>query len=434
MNWDTRETIFALATGRGGAIAIVRISGPDTSSLIDRMSDRGRPPPRRATRRAIRASDGEIIDRGLVLWFPGPASYTGEDCAELHLHAGPAVVDAVLVTLAAFGARAAEPGEFTKRAFLAGRVDLVEAEGIADLVAAETEEQRRQALAQSDGALSTIFVRWSERVRQMLARQEASIDFPDEVADGEDGGNDMGDEFRSLAVELGVHLDHGHAAERLRDGLVVVLAGAPNVGKSSLMNRLAGREVAIVAPVPGTTRDRLETRVVIAGVPVTLVDTAGLRATDDFVEAEGVRRARNALDEADLVILVRTADAIATERPEEDAQALVVVNRIDEDPAPTGFLGVSATRGDNLDEFRARLAARVRGLAGRREQPFATRARHRSCIADARDALLAAAEQDTPELRGEDLRRAHTSLGRLTGAVGVEDILGDIFSTFCIGK
>ena len=434
MSRETNDTIFALASGRGGSIAIVRVSGSKTGSVIDRMSGHPRPAARRAAYRAIQASDGEIIDRGLVLWFPGPASYTGEDCAELQLHAGPAVVEAVLTTLTELGARSAEPGEFTKRAFLAGRIDLVEAEGIADLIAAETEDQRRQALAQTEGALSTVFAGWSDRLRHMLARQEASIDFPDETTNDESGRDQMRIEIERLATELDTHLEDGRAAERLRDGLLVVLAGAPNVGKSSLMNRLAGRDVAIVAPVAGTTRDRLETRIVIADVPITLVDTAGLRATDDLVEAEGVRRARNALAEADLVILVRTADTVTSEEPDADPRTILVVNRIDEHPAPDGVLGVSATRGDNVDQFRTYLAARVRSLARRGEQPVATRARHRSCIHEARMSLLAAAAQEMPELLGEDLRRALGNFGRLTGTVGVEDILGDIFSTFCIGK
>ena len=434
MSGRRNDTIFALASGRGGSIAVVRISGRDTVSMIERMSGQGRPAPRRAAYRAVHTPDGEIIDRGLVLWFPGPASYTGEDCAEFQLHAGPAIIEAVMATLTRLGARAAERGEFTLRAFLAGRIDLIEAEGIADLIAAETEEQRRQALAQAEGALSTVFAGWSDRLRQMLARQEALIDFPDETISDASGDDRMSGETMRLAAELGTHLEHGRTAERLRDGIVIVLAGAPNVGKSSLMNRLAWRDVAIVAPTPGTTRDRLEARVVISDVPVTLIDTAGLRSTDDLVEAEGVRRTRSALEEADLVILVRTAGTITEEDLAGDPRVVLVVNRIDEHPAPDGLLGVSATRGDHLDALRTHLANRVHTLARRREQPVATRARHRSCIEEARVSLLAAAAQEMPELRGEDLRRALASLGRLTGRVGVEDILGDIFSTFCIGK
>ncbi len=434
MSGRRSDTIFALASGRGGASAVVRTSGPDTGSMIERMAGPVRPAPRRAAYRAVHTLDGEIIDRGLVLWFPGPASYTGEDCAELQLHAGPAIIEAVLATLIGLGARAADRGEFTLRAFLAGRVDLIEAEGIADLIAAETDEQRRQALAQAEGALSTVFVGWSDRLKQMLARQEALIDFPDETISDASADDWMSVETMRLAADLDTHLEHGRTAERLRDGIVIVLAGAPNVGKSSLMNRLALRDVAIVAPTPGTTRDRLEARVVISDVPVTLIDTAGLRSTDDLVEAEGVRRTRSALEDADLVILVRTAGTITEKDLAGDPRVVLVVNRIDEHPAPDGLLGVSATRGDHLDALRAHLATRVRSLARRREQPVATRARHRSCIEDARVSLLAAAAQEMPELRGEDLRRALASLGRLTGRVGVEDILSDIFSTFCIGK
>ena len=425
------DTIFALASGRGGTIAVIRISGPDSGVIVDRLCH-PRPKPRCAAYRAIHSADGEMIDKGLVLWFPGPASYTGEDCAEFQLHAGPAVVDAALGALSGCGARAAEPGEFTRRAFLFGRIDLVEAEGIADLIASETDDQRRQALAQSNGALSQVFAGWSDRVRRLLSLQEAAIDFPEEVGETED--RQATTEIAAMAQELEIHLEQSRSAERLRDGLTIVLAGEPNVGKSSLMNQLAGRDVAIVAPTPGTTRDRVEARILIEGVPVTLIDTAGLRQTSDLVEAEGVRRAREAFDAADLAVLVRTASTIEPGDLALNDRILLVINRVDEVPAPGGMLGVSATRGDNLDQLRERLGELVRRFAGRRDQPVSTRARHRTCVEETRSALLAAAAQPLPELRGEDLRRALRSLGRLTGLVGVEDVLDDIFSSFCIGK
>lgn len=289
---DAERTIFALATGTGrAAIAIIRISGPGCGALLEAICRRALPEPRRATLRSLwRAED--LLDRALVLWFPAPHSYTGEDGAELHLHAGPAVIDAVAEALVSLGAYPAEPGEFTRRAFSNGRLDLLEAEGIADLVEAETQAQRRQALRQTEGALSTLYDGWAQRLRLILAQQEALIDFPDEdlPAEVEDV---LLRELADLGLELRAHLAAGGPGERLRRGLVFAVIGEPNVGKSSLVNALAQRDAAIVSARAGTTRDALEIRVVLGDVPVTLVDTAGLRETVDEVEAEGVRRARS---------------------------------------------------------------------------------------------------------------------------------------------
>src|SRR5580692_4455742 len=297
-----QDTIFAIASGAGrAAIAVMRLSGPDSATMLRALAGR-LPPPRHASLQRLRDAAGEELDHALVLWLPAPASYTGEDSAELHLHGGRAVIDGVADALVALGARPAEPGEFTRRAFLNGRMDLIEAEAIGDLVDAETSAQRAQALRQLDGALGVIYRDWAERLRVLLAQQEALIDFPDEDLPVETEALALG-ELAALTREIGAHLDDGRRGERLREGLVFAVTGAPNVGKSSLVNALAERDVAIVSELPGTTRDTLEARVVFGGVPVTLVDTAGLRETQDAIEAEGVRRARARAAAADLVIV-----------------------------------------------------------------------------------------------------------------------------------
>src|SRR5580698_10286029 len=297
------DTIFAVASGAGrAAIAVMRISGPASGAVLRALAGR-LPAPRRASLRRLRDADGAELDRALVLWLPGPGSYTGEDAAELHLHGGRAVIEGVADALVALGARPAEPGEFTRRAFLNGRMDLTECEAVHDLITAETDAQRRQALRQLDGALGTLYRGWSDRLRLLLAQQEALIDFPDEDLPPEVEAQVLG-ELEALQREVTAHLDDDRRGERLREGLVFAITGRPNVGKSSLMNALAERDVAIVSATPGTTRDAIETRIVLAGVPVTLVDTAGLRDTTDPIEAEGVRRARARAASADLVLEV----------------------------------------------------------------------------------------------------------------------------------
>jgi tRNA modification GTPase len=368
----------------------------------------------------------------MVVWLPAPGSYTGEDSAELYLHGGRAVLAGVADALVALGARPAEPGEFTRRAFLNGRMDLTEAEAVHDLIAAETEAQRRQALRQLDGALGTLYGGWADRLRLLLAQQEALIDFPDEDLPPEVEAQ-VHRELAALQQELAAHLDDGRRGERLREGLVFAVTGQPNVGKSSLVNALAERDVAIVTPIPGTTRDALETRVVLGGVPVTLVDTAGLRDTVDEIEAEGVRRARARAATADLVVAVTEAgEAVAA----SDGQSLVVVaNKIDlGGSVPADAIAVSALTGEGLDALRARLAAAARSLTESAGPPPLTQARHRAALQEAVARLAGAQMADLPELRAEDLRLALRSLGRITGAVGVEDILDTLFARFCIGK
>jgi len=424
-------TIFALASGSvPAAIAVMRLSGPESGDILRALCGGRLPAPRRLSLRRLLGAGGVVLDQAMVAWLPGPGTYTGEDCAELMLHGGRAVIDGVAAALVTLGARPAEPGEFTRRAFLNGRMDLTEAEGVHDLIAAETEAQRRQALRQLDGALGATYTGWTERLRVMLAQQEALIDFPDEDLPPEVEAR-MLDDLVGLCTAIGVHLDDGHRGEKLREGLFFAITGAPNVGKSSLINALAGRDVAIVSAVPGTTRDALEARVVLGGVPVTLVDTAGLRDTVDPIEAEGVRRARARAGEADLVIaVIEAGEAMPSPDP-----GLVVANKVDlGQAAAMGAVPVSARTGQGLDDLRARLSDIARTLTETAGSPPLTRARHRAALEEALACLRAARDATLPELRGEDLRQALRAIGRITGHVGVEDILDTLFAAFCIGK
>ena len=471
------DTIFAVASGAGqAAIAVMRLSGRESHAILASLCGRV-PPPRRASFRRLRDAAGGELDQGVVVWLPGPGSYTGEDTAELYLHGGRAVLTGVADALVASGARPAEPGEFTRRAFLNGRMDLTAAEAVHDLVAAETEAQRRQALRQLDGALGTLYSGWADRLRLLLAQQEALIDFPDEDLPPEVEAQVVG-ELAALQREVAEHLDDGRRGERLRDGLVFAITGRPNVGKSSLMNALAGRDVAIVSATPGTTRDALEARVVLGGVPVTLVDTAGLRDAADEIEAEGVRRARARAAAADLVVVVEETtrygevgrQAAAEEAVEEAATTppplagggwgegavdrqepsppnplprgegeiaacIMVANKIDlGGTVPQRAIGVSALTGEGVAALRDRLAAAARALTESAGPPPLTQARHRSALQEAEARLAGARLADLPELRAEDLRLALRALGRITGSVGVEDILDTLFARFCIGK
>jgi len=427
------DTIFALASGSArAAIAVMRISGPKAGPAATALCGGTLPAPRHASLRRLRDRTNATLDHALVLWFPSHGTYTGEDCAELHLHGGRAVIDGVADALVAAGLRPAEPGEFTRRAFLNGRMDLVEAEAVHDLIAAETEAQRRQALRQMEGALGALYQDWADRLRGILAYQEALIDFPDEDLPAEVEAQLLAT-LRSIRTEIGAHLDDAGRGEKLRDGLFFAITGAPNVGKSTLVNALSGRDVAIVSHLPGTTRDALETRVILGGVPVTLVDTAGLRKTTDVVEAEGVRRARARARDADLVITV-----VETGSPSPEVtpgRHILVANKADLAPVgPSGALRISARTGFGMDVLRARLAQAAREMTESSGPPPLTRARHRAALLAAAERLDAAEQADLPELRGEDLRMAMRAIGRITGQVGVEDILDTVFSSFCIGK
>lgn len=435
------DTIVALASGAGRAgVAVIRLSGPGAGAVLRALTDRDLPKPRIATRMAFCAPDGGLsLDDGLALWFPGPHSFTGEDVAELQVHGGPAVIAAIIdASLSQPGVRVAEPGEYTRRAFENGKLDLAEAEGLADLVDAETEGQRRQALRQRRGALSAVYEGWRARLIEAAALIEAEIDFPDEDLPGALAQR-AGPILQALADDMSRHLDDAHCGERIRDGYRIAIIGPPNAGKSSLLNALAQREAAIVSDIPGTTRDVVEVRLVLAGYPVWIADTAGLREAADAIEAEGVRRALARAEEADLRIGVVEAGA---EPPASLTAALqpgdlLVRSKADLRPQ-SGADGplVSSTTGAGVAELEALLARRVAAALGREEVPVLTRARHRRLVEEARGALLRAipALDAGPELAAEDVRVAADQIGRLTGRIDVEDLLGEIFSSFCIGK
>ena len=436
---ETRaETIYAPATAPGrAAIAIIRLSGPQAGAALAALAA-GLPPPRVA--RHVRFCDpdtDEELDDGLALWFPAPHSVTGEDVAELHLHGSRAVLAAVMAVLSRRGLRLAEPGEFTRRAFLNNKLDLTQAEAVADLAAAETEAQRRQALRQLDGHLGDIYRGWGERLLRLLAHLEAAIDFPDEDLPPEIEA-EVAAGARALADELEVHLADRHRGERLRDGIAVAILGPPNAGKSSLLNTLARREAAITSPIAGTTRDVIEVAIDLAGYPVVLADTAGLRDSADVIEQEGLRRALKRAEEAELRLFVfdatRPQDARgAAQWPGPDT--LLVANKIDlaRERVCAGAIAASALTGDGLPELIAALSSRIAQIYDV-TAPVLTRARHREALETALDALGRSLEADLPELRAEDLRLAWRNLGRITGRVDVEDLLDVIFRDFCLGK
>ena len=426
------DTIFALASGAGrSAIAIIRLSGDRTGAMLEHLCGT-LPLARRASLRSLRDTAGALLDRALILWLPGPASYTGEDMAELHLHGGRAVVQAVTDALLAAGARPADAGEFTRRAFLAGRMDLLEAEAIADLTAADTQTQRLRALRQMDGEAAALVAGWAASLTRCLAFREALIDFPeDNLPDTVEA--QLHADIAALTADISRHLDRAPIGESVRNGLVFAISGAPNVGKSSLFNALAQRDIAIVSPVPGTTRDTLEVLLDLGGVAVTLVDTAGLRDTDDTIEAEGVRRARARADSADLVLLVVEAGQPIPDHPSMP-ETLIIASKTDLAPAPDGTHGLSVHTGAGLEDLSATLVRHARRLVQADDMPLLSRARHVAALRETLTCLHAALACDMSELQGEDLRLALRSLGRLSGQVDTEAVLDVVFSAFCIGK
>ncbi|WIW46542.1 tRNA uridine-5-carboxymethylaminomethyl(34) synthesis GTPase MnmE [Bradyrhizobium sp. 62B] len=447
------QTIFALSSGRApSAIAVVRVSGSQAGKVLTMLAGK-LPAPRQASRRVLRDRAGEPIDDAMVLWFPGPASATGEDVAEFHTHGGRAVL-ATLLTSVSFipNTRAAEPGEFTRRAFENGKLDLTEAEGLDDLIHADTDRQRRQALRQLQGLLGDRARDWRERIIEASALIEAGIDFSDE---GDVPAELMApaiSAIKALHDEIAKVLATQAHSERLRDGLVVAIAGEPNVGKSTLMNQLARREVAIVSPHAGTTRDVIEVQLDLDGYPVTVIDTAGIRETDDPVEQEGVRRARARAEDADLVLwLVEPEQAVdpvplqslqnsGTESDRSGGPVWIVRNKIDlrraGGSAAPGEFAISARKGDGVPELVEALVKFAAEFFGASEGAVVTRARQRDLLSRASDSLRRSLElvEEGEELAAEELRAAAYALGRLLGRVDVEDVLGAIFQKFCIGK
>lgn len=431
------DTIFALSSGYPpSGVAVIRLSGPRSRFALETIA--GDLPPARVASLRIMADprNGAEIDRGLVLWFPAPASFTGEDCAEFHIHGGVAVIAAMLEVLSNLpGLRMAQAGEFSRRAFENGKLDLTELEGLADLVAAQTEAQRRQAVAQAGGVLRRKLEAWRERIISLRASMEAAFDFADEDDVPDDVGSDVWRRAGQLAGEIKDFLEDGNAGEIIRDGFQIVLMGAPNSGKSSLLNALARREAAIVSPEAGTTRDLVEVSLDLSGFKVVLVDTAGIRETEGFVEQEGMRRARERAHAADLVIWLTPVSA-EEDAPEPAIAAPLLSVRSKDDSGELREGSVSVVREGGLDWLVARITSLVAGTGVPVEAAAVTRARHREVLLSCAGLLERASVSEflAPEVRSELLRSAGDEIGRITGKVDVEDLLDRIFAEFCIGK
>lgn len=426
------DTIFALATPPGrAAVAVLRISGPQTADILSSLGAGGLTP-RRAGLRSLKDARGGEIDQALVLRFIAPNSFSGEDLAELHLHGGFAVVEAIVERLLQLGLRLAEPGEFTRRAFENGKLDLTQAEAVADLIDAETSAQRDQALRQLDGALSRRYDGWRNQLIHILAMLEAAVDFPDEELPENEAERALPG-IDGLIADLEAALTDGQRGERIRTGFRIALTGAPNAGKSSLFNALIGRDAAIVTPIAGTTRDIIEASLVLGGRKVLIADTAGLRETDDIIEAEGVARARAWAEAADLTLLLSPVDEAMPDRPPGVWQIRTKADLGLEAGA------VSTATGQGIPELIERLEAAVIAATTGDDFPVATQARHRGRLVEAHGHLLRARQNlgdsgASPELAAEDVRLAIRALEAITGRVDVESVLDVIFSSFCIGK
>jgi tRNA modification GTPase len=436
------DTIFAIASGTGrAAITVLRLSGPTTRLIVKSITQK-LPEPRTAALASFRdPGTGEVIDKGLVIFFPAPKSFTGEDYAEFHIHGGRAVVAGLIKTIGGMeGTRAAEPGEFTRRALTNGKMDLSEVEGLADLINAETEWQRRQALRQTEGVLGRQAATWGDALVEAAALLAAEIDFPEEEGVPGDAGRRAAKILAPVLAGLKMELAMGRAAERLREGVTIVIAGPPNAGKSTLLNVLARRDVAIVSPFAGTTRDIIEIHFDLGGCPVTLIDTAGLRESADAVEQIGVARARDKATAADLILWL--SEACAPVPPGiTGGEVWQVFTKSDLWPVEdslsfTGGFPISAETGENIDLLIKKMEDFARSLVSDGHAGLIARERHRKAFENAARALerFLANPNALAELLAEDVSAAMFSLQRLTGAVDVEDILGEIFSRFCIGK
>ncbi|WP_281299930.1 MULTISPECIES: tRNA uridine-5-carboxymethylaminomethyl(34) synthesis GTPase MnmE [unclassified Iodidimonas] len=463
------DSIFALASGHGRAgVSVVRLSGPRVMAALASLTRKKPPPPRLASvRRLYDPQSGALLDEALILVFAAPASFTGEDVVELHLHGGRAVVASVLEVLSRIkGLRGAEPGEFTRRAFEQGRMDLTEAEAINDLVMAETAAQQQQALRQMGGALGRIYEDWRLRLMNAYARIEADIDFPDEDLP-EDMVETLRPDLMRLLDEISTHLGDDHRGERLREGVSIVLLGAPNVGKSSLLNALSKKDAAIVSDIAGTTRDVIEVQMNLSGYPASLIDTAGIREAGDSIESEGVRRALDKAHQADIrVLLLDAAAHIIMEEDDSEHHApvfdlsqlpadlarlrddadIILLNKADQlghppyghQPGDERLFVISVTADRGIADVLEALSHRVMDLCDVREAPALTRIRHRQALEEAQACLQrymrADADHRDPVLAAEDIRMAARAVGRITGRVDVESMLDIVFSSFCIGK
>jgi tRNA modification GTPase len=429
------DTIFAPGTGAGrAAIAVIRLSGPGTPEIVEAMTG-GLPAPRLARFATLRDPEsGEALDQGLALFFPSPGSPTGEDYAELHIHGGRAVVDAVLKTLSR-RARAAEPGEFARRGFANGKLDLSQAEALADLVDAQTEAQRRQALRVAGGALRRQVEAWRATLIDALALVEAELDFSDEADVSAFDHARLHGLLAPALAEMRRALAEAPASERMREGFLVMLLGPPNAGKSTLINALTNRDLAIVAETPGTTRDMIEAHLDLDGLPVTVVDTAGLRDAADAIERIGVDRVLGRVGTADLILWLSPDGEAPPEDLAPEVERLRVATKVDLSPTPPGWFGIAATKGVGLDALLSEISTRAKARLGDGAGALLIRERHRAALTDAAKALseALAGEKDL-EFISEDLRSAARALGRIVGAVDVEHVLDAVFSRFCIGK
>jgi len=440
-------TIFSLSSAPGRAgVAVFRLSGPSAGHIAQSLSGRPLPHPRFAALRQFTNKSGAAIDEGLLLWMPAPHSFTGEDCAEFQLHGSPAVAEALAYALNSLGARQADAGEFTRRAFTNGKLDLTEAEGLADLIDADTQAQRVQALRQMQGGLKARYEGWREGVLDALAQIEGEIDFPDEADIPDDLAHKAFAPVKSLSDDMAAALDSAERGERGRAGIEIAIIGAPNAGKSSLVNYLAGKEAAIVTALAGTTRDIIEVNLVMDGLPVRVSDTAGLRDSDDVIEVEGIRRARLRAEEADIRILVQDLSLPNDEGADllRDGDFLVL-NKSDLKPHSTAMPkitaaisahSVSAKSGDGLEAFQTKLTDSVQERYSPGRDAGLTRARHKDCVVRAKAALDRAmpALGVAPELAGDDLRAALQALRELAGETDIEAVFDRIFSRFCVGK
>ena len=447
MSGSPNDTIFALSSAPGRAgVSVFRVSGPGSKKVLELLSAAPCPAPRYASLRKLYTNEKVLIDEALVLWMPGPRSFTGEDCAEFQCHGSPAVIEAMASALLQSGARQAEAGEFTRRAFENGRMDLTEAEGLADLIDAETEGQRKQALRQMQGGLRGVYESWREILLDALAQIEGEIDFPDEEDIPDALSHKAYPHLKQAIAAMQAGLAAADKGEAVRHGVDIAIIGRPNAGKSTLLNALAGRDAAIVSAEAGTTRDIVSINLVLQGLPVRLSDTAGLRETENAIEAEGVKRALSLAREADIRIGVIDSSDLTT--LEDMLQTLkdddiLVFNKSDLAAAPSNVsretLTVLQTRlddGSSLDALRATLESEVTRRFAVGDEAGLTRARHRDCVLRAQNALERAADNLclAPELAGDDIRAALHALKELAGETDIESVFDRIFSRFCVGK